>query len=88
VVVDGDGLAVDLSVGARANRISVTPTLAGFVVNGTLVADADATAACSADPPPPPGASNPSTTPTAGGGPVVHVPPLPQIPLLPELPPR
>lgn len=87
VVVDGDGLAVDLSVGARANRIPVTPTLAGFVVNGTLVADADATAACSAESPPAPGGSNPPA-PAGGGTPVVHVPPLPQIPLPPELPPR
>jgi len=92
VVVDGDGLAVDLSVGARANRISLTPTLAGFVVNGTLVSDADATAACSAESPPVPsppvpGGSNPPA-PTGGGTPVVHVPPLPPIPLAPELPPR
>jgi len=87
VVVDGDGLAVDLSIGVRANRILLTPTPAGFVVNGTLVADADATAACSAESATAPGASNPPA-PTAGGTPVAHVPPLPQIPQQPELPPR
>ena len=92
VVADGDGLAVDLSIGVRANRISVTPTLAGFLVNGTLVADADATAACSAESapvssPPTPGASNPPA-PNGGGTPVVHVPPLPRVPQAPELPPR
>jgi len=81
VVVDGDGLAVDLSIGARANRVSVTRTLAGFVVNGTLVADADATATCAPKPPPVP-------APIGGGTPVVHVPPLPQLPRQPELPPR
>ena len=91
VIVDGDGLAVDLSIGARANRVPVTPTVAGFVVNGTLVADADATAACSPEPPPAssppaPGGSKPPVQ-TGASTPVVHVPPLPQVPL-PELPPR
>jgi hypothetical protein len=106
VVVDGDGLAVDLGLGTgRDTQLSVTPTAAGFVVNGTLVTDADATAACSADaaptptdPPPaspeplpasspPPPSTDPVPAP-AGDRPVVRVPPLPQVPETPLLPPR
>jgi hypothetical protein len=101
VVVEGDGLAVDLGLGrGRESQLSVTPTLAGFVVDGTLVADADATAACAAQPPPasspsspdqptpPPTSSSPGQPPATGGTPVLHVPRLPQVPQPPELPPR
>jgi hypothetical protein len=103
VVVNGDRLMVDLGLGTgRDTQLSVTPTAAGFVVNGTLVSDADATAACSADEPPtpvdpppaspqpPPASSPPFATPVPSGsdGPVVHVPRLPEIPQQPELPER
>jgi hypothetical protein len=81
VVVDGDGLALDLSAGlGRGSRLQIARTAAGFVLNGALVDDADATAACAAEPP------------STGGGPVVRlhprVPRLPEVPQTPELPQR
>jgi hypothetical protein len=49
VVVDGDGLALDLGAGTtRERRISIAPTADGFLVDGASVADSDATAACAA----------------------------------------
>jgi hypothetical protein len=92
VVVDGDGLALDLGAGAaRESRLTIARTAAGFIVNGALVADTDATAACEALPSPPP-ASPPSSPPASGGGPVVtlhpRVPRLPEVPQTPELPER
>ncbi len=90
VVVDGDGLALELGVGAsRESRLSIARTAAGLVLGGTLVEDADATAACAAQPSSP---TSPAQPPSGTGGPVVtlhpHVPRLPQVPQTPELPER
>jgi hypothetical protein len=90
VVVDGDTLALDLGAGvARENRLTIARSAAGFVVNGVLTADTDATAACEAAPP---SAGSPAPPTSSGGGPVVtlhpRVPPLPQVPQTPELPQR
>jgi len=90
VVVDGDGLAVELGVGAaRESRLQIARTTAGFVVNGTLVDDTDATAACAAQPSSP---VSPAQPPSSGGGAVVtlhpRVPRLPEVPQTPELPQR
>jgi hypothetical protein len=90
VVVDGDTLALDLGAGvARASRLTIARSAAGFVVNGVLAADADATAACAAASPP---AASPAQPPSSGGGPVVtlhpRVPRLPEVPQTPELPQR
>jgi hypothetical protein len=90
VVVDGDALALDLGAGvARESRLTIARSAAGFVVNGVLAADTDATAACEAAPP---SAVSPAPPPSSGGGPVVtlhpRVPRLPKVPQTPELPQR
>jgi hypothetical protein len=90
VVVDGDTLALDLGAGeARESRLPIARSAAGFVVNGVLAADADATAACAAAPPP---TASPAQPPSSGSGPVVtlhpRVPRLPEVPQTPELPQR
>ncbi len=87
VVADDNGLTLELGVGAaRESRLQIARTPAGFTVNGTLVADTDATAACAAQPPSP---VSPLQPPSSEGGPVVtlhpRVPRLPEVPQTPEL---